>query len=123
LWAILNLVGNRTGRLPFVWPQIGTVATSFQRLPVKDRDGAPSMRNEACALERLQCDGHSRALGAEHECEEFVCEGEGIAVKAITGHEQPASQTLFDLAATVGEGRLRNVDRCSALCPDAGWPR
>ena len=59
--------------------------------------------DEARLFQRLQRDRHAGTMGAEHQAEKLVREGELIAVDAIIRHEKPARQALLDLAAAVGE--------------------
>jgi len=79
------------------------VRSFLQPLAVDDGDMAAARGDETRFFQRLQCDRHARAMGAEHEAEELVCERKLFVVDAVVRHEKPARQSLFDLAAAVGE--------------------
>ncbi|HEY3145230.1 MAG TPA: hypothetical protein VGJ75_02710, partial [Dongiaceae bacterium] len=87
--------------------------------------------NQSGVFQQVDRDGYTRAAHAEHEGEKFVREAEAIPIDAIKRHQQPARQSLLDLAATVchrrvgglhGEcmsieqERLMRVRLCSIAC-------
>src|ERR1700704_4433974 len=86
--------------LAFGW-HVGAVGTFLQCSAIDDGYVAATRRDETRIFQCLHCDRHARTMGAEHEAEELVSERELFAVDAVVRHEQPARQSLFDLAAAV----------------------
>src|SRR5204862_6511795 len=82
---------------------VGTIRSLLQSLAIKDTDVSAPRGNETIVLKRIHRISDTGTVGAEHQTEEFVGERQFFAVYAVVGHEKPARQPLFDLAAAVGE--------------------
>jgi hypothetical protein len=99
--------------LLIVGPDVGAVGIFLQCLTVDDGDVAAPRGDEAGLFQALQGDRHARTMGAEHEAEELMREGNVAAVEAIISHEQPTRQSLLDVAAAVGERGCRGLSQKS----------
>ena len=90
--------------------RVGAVGMLLQPFSIKDRDEAPLMANETAAFELLERDCHTGSRRPEHGGKELMGKGNFVAVHTISRHEQPARQTLLDLAAPVRQGGLGGLD-------------
>jgi hypothetical protein len=71
-------------------------------------DGSP-VSDQALAFKFLQGNRHTGSLHTQHDGSELVSKRQLVAVNAIMSQQQPAGQALFDLAPSVGQGRLSSL--------------
>ena len=88
---------------------VRSVRAFLQPFAVDDGDAAAARGDETCFFQRLQSNRHAGTVRTEHEAEKLVRERELLAVDAVVRHEKPARQSLFDLAAAVGECGCRGL--------------
>ena len=66
--------------------------------------------DESFSVEGLYRQRHNRPVHAKHDGKKPVRERYPLSPNSIARHEQPAGQALVQLAAAVGECRLRGLD-------------
>lgn len=72
-------------------------------------DCAATALNGGVFLQGSSRKTYGRPVGAEHDGQKIVCEGQRIRVNAILSHEKPARQTLFHLMQSIACGGLRHL--------------
>lgn len=89
---------------------IALAGCGFEFIAEQDLHVTAMIFDESALLQRSRDDGHGGTAGAEHHGEEFLGEVEGIGLRAILGHEEPAGEALFGLMQAVTTGELPEVE-------------
>jgi hypothetical protein len=108
--AFRDLINLPTDRL------VAFAGSRLEPLPVHNLDLPTMVANETGLLQHIGDDRDSGAAHAEHLRQEFVGKLDGVAVKAVAGLQQPATQTRLDrMQGVAGSGLLDLTEQHLAL--------
>ena len=82
---------------------------SSKAVAIDDGDRPTARVNKADAFQQVDGVGHARPPNAQHDRQEFVRQGEGVAIGPVVRHQNPARQSLLDLAPSVGHGGIAGL--------------
>src|SRR3954454_3867760 len=68
----------------------------LQATSIQDRDRAAVITDEGLVLQRCRGLGDADSTNTEHVPEKLVSEINGVGVRAVLGHQEPASETRLD---------------------------